>query len=277
MPDAKTPKGDRLGDLLRVRPGSTVDLSKIDPSNTFGHSKDSAETELARGLERLESLQERLWATKGGQILIVLQGIDTAGKDGTVRHVMSAFNPQGCEVVGFVVPTPEEAAHDYLWRHHQHTPAAGWISIFNRSHYESVLVVRVHDLVPQSTWKRRYRQINDWERMLTEEGTTVLKFFLLIDSDEQRDRLQARLDTPDKRWKFSSADLRERQLWDQYIKAFEEALSRCSTEWAPWYVIPSNHKWFRNFAVAEILADTMDDLKLEYPAAEEGIEDLVVR
>lgn len=276
MAARQEPKGDRLGEKLVVKPGSKVDLSKIDPAATFGHTKADAQADLADGLKRLESLQERLWASKAAQILIVLQGIDTAGKDGTVRHVMDAFNPQGCQVVGFGVPTETEAAHDYLWRHHLAAPAKGWLSIFNRSHYENVLVVRVHDLVPKKVWSRRYDHINDWERMLVDEGTTILKFFLLIDRDEQRKRLQSRIDTPEKQWKFKVADLKERLLWDQYMAAYEDALSRCSTDWAPWYVIPSNRNWFRNLAVAEIVADAMDDLKLKYPEPASGIEGTVV-
>jgi len=272
----KPPKGDRLGAKLLVKPGSKVDLSKLDPSATFGYSKESAQSVLADGLARLESLQERLWASKAAQILIVLQGIDTSGKDGTVRHVMDAFNAQGCQVIGFGVPTEIEAAHDYLWRHHLATPQKGWLSIFNRSHYESVLVVRVHDLVAKKVWSRRYDQINEWERMLVDEGTTILKFFLHIDRDEQRARLQDRIDTTDKQWKFKMADLKERLLWDEYTAAYEDALSRCSTELAPWYVIPSNRKWFRNLAVAEIVADAMDDLKLTYPKPEPGVEGTVV-
>jgi PPK2 family polyphosphate:nucleotide phosphotransferase len=272
----KPPHGERLGDKLRVTPGSRVNLSKIDPAATFGHTKESAQLELAEGLTRLESLQDRLWASKAARILIVLQGIDTAGKDGTIRHVMSAFNAQGCQVTGFAVPTEIEAAHDYLWRHHIETPADGWLSIFNRSHYENVLVVRVHSLVPRKTWSRRYAHINEWERMLAEEGTTILKFFLLIDRDEQRKRLQSRIDTPRKQWKFKVSDLKERLLWDDYMAAYQDALSRCSTEWAPWYVIPSNRNWFRNLAVAEIVADTMDDLKLRYPKPELGVEGTII-
>jgi len=273
---AEKPAG-ALSKAFRVEPGSKVDLSKWDPSDTQGHTKQSADKELVRGIERLESLQDRLWAGKGGAILIVLQGIDTAGKDGTVRHVMSAFNSQGCQVIGFGVPTDDELAHDYLWRHHLHTPAKGWISIFNRSHYENVLVVRVHDLVPKKQWERRYDQINAWERMLSDEGTTILKFFLLIDKDEQRRRQQDRIDQPEKQWKFKAADLKERELWDQYTQAYQDALTRCSTQWAPWYVIPSNRKWFRNLAVAEIVADRLDQLKLAYPPAEPGIDKIVVK
>ena len=190
---------------------------------------------------------------------------------------MNAFNPMGCPVTSFKVPNSEEAAHDYLWRVHRRTPARGEIAIFNRSHYEEVLVVRVHDLVPKSVWSKRYDQINAWERMLADEGTTILKFFLLIDADEQRRRLQERIDTPSKRWKFKSADLGERKLWDQYTAAFEDALSRCSTDWAPWYVIPANRNWFRDLAVAEIVADTLDELKPAYPPGEPGIEKLTVQ
>ncbi|MDQ3408027.1 MAG: polyphosphate kinase 2 family protein, partial [Chloroflexota bacterium] len=216
------------------------------------------------------------WAGKGGALLIVLQGIDTAGKDGTLRHVMTAFNPQGCSVIGFGVPTEEELAHDYLWRIHRHTPGRGTIAIFNRSHYEDVLVVRVHDLVPAEVWRRRYDQINAFEAQLAASGTTILKFFLWISPEEQRERLQARIDTPDKRWKFERGDIDERKHWDDYRRAYEAALSRCSTDPAPWYVIPSDRKWFRNLAVAEILVDTMEKMDLTYPPADDDIASIVV-
>ncbi len=277
---ARTAGGGKLGaDLakrLRVKPGSRVKLGRIDPAETHGHSKEDAAAILQSSHDQLESLQERLWAGGGGSLLIVLQGIDTAGKDGTLRHVMTAFNPQGCSVIGFGVPTEEELAHDYLWRIHRHTPGRGSISIFNRSHYEDVLVVRVHDLVPAKVWRKRYDQINAFEAHLAANGTTILKFFLWISPEEQRDRLQARIDTPDKRWKFSRGDIEERKHWNDYQKAFEAALSRCSTDVAPWYVIPSDRKWFRNLAVAEILADVMDRMDLTYPPAEEDIAAIVV-
>ncbi len=269
-------RGGALRRRLRVTPGTTVDLSAIDTDATFGHDKDASPDLLENDRVRLESLQERLWASKGGPVLIVLQGIDTAGKDGTVRHVMTAFNPQGCTVTGFGVPTDDELAHDYLWRIHRHTSARGHIAIFNRSHYEDVLVVRVHDLVPEEVWRSRYDQINAFERHLADNGTTILKFFLWISREEQRERLQARIDTPDKRWKFKRADLDERARWPDYVAAYEEALTRCSTDVAPWYVVPSDRKWFRNVAVAEILTDAMEGLRLDYPAAEEGIESLKV-
>ncbi len=265
-----------LRERLLVRPGRKVDLAAFDPDETFGHQKAGALEELARGVDRLTDLQERLWANGKQAVLVILQGIDTAGKDGTIRHVMGAFNPQGCDVVGFKVPTPEELAHDFLWRAHKAVPPKGSVAIFNRSHYEDVLVVRVHELVPASVWRQRYGQINEFEQLLSETGTTILKFFLLIDQDEQKERLQARLDDPTKRWKFSSADLEERKRWDAYMAAYEEMLERCSPKNAPWYVIPSNRKWFRNLAVADILADTLDDLHLPYPEAEEGLDAVVV-
>lgn len=268
--------GGLLGDRLRVAPGSRVDLGGLDAGETHGWDREVAATQQAEYEVHLSELQDRLWAEGRQRLLVVLQGIDAAGKDGTIRHVMDAFNPQGCSVVGFKVPSTLELAHDYLWRVHQHTPGNGRISIFNRSHYEDVLVVRVHQLVPRPVWRRRYRHINEWERMLTDEGTTIVKLFLYIDRDEQRERLQARLDEPHKRWKFSKGDLAERDRWPDYIKAFEEMLERTSTEWAPWYLIPANRKWFRNFAVAHILGETLDDMDPRYPEPEEGLEGVVI-
>jgi PPK2 family polyphosphate:nucleotide phosphotransferase len=263
---AKSSRGaSTLGDAFRVRPGARVKLASIDPSNTHGHRRDRSERELSAGLDRLSGLQDRLWAESKHSVLVVLQGIDASGKDGTVRHVMGAFNPQGCPTTSFKVPAGAEVAHDYLWRVHARVPGRGEIAIFNRSHYEDVLVVRVHDFVPKAVWSQRYAQINDFERMLAENGTTIVKFFLWIDRDEQRRRFQARLDDPTKRWKFAMGDLDERKLWDDYVAAFEDALSKCSTDWAPWYVIPANRKWFRNLAVAEILADTIEGLDPRYP------------
>ena len=257
----------RLRDELRVKPGSKVDLSKVDPADEHGWTKDDAEVETAQQLERLSDLQDRFWAEAKRSVLVVLQGIDAAGKDGTIGKVMEAFNPQGCVVASFKVPTPEELAHDYLWRIHKKVPGKGEIGIFNRSHYEDVLVVRVHDIVPRAVWSGRYREINAFERHLTDNGTTIVKFFLYIDRDEQRQRFQERVDDPRKRWKFSMADLAERKLWDDYIAAFEEALSKTSTEYAPWYVIPANRNWMRNLAVSSILAEGIDDLKPAYPPA----------
>jgi PPK2 family polyphosphate:nucleotide phosphotransferase len=262
MPDP-TP----LRTMLRVEPGTPVRLDAIDPTATFGRGKEGSAALLAAGQARLSALQDRLWAESRHAVLVILQGIDAAGKDGTIRHVMGAFNPQGCTVTPFRVPTPVELAHDYLWRVHRRTPARGEIAVFNRSHYEDVLVVRVRGLVASDVWARRYDEINAFERHLAANGTTIVKLFLWIDRDEQRARLQARYDDPTKRWKFSMGDLDERRLWDDYVTAFEEALSRCSTPHAPWYVIPANRKWFRNLAVAEILGDLIEELDPQYPLA----------
>jgi len=265
-----------LRDALLIRPGSRVHLAGIDAGATHGHAKARAATDLQKGLDRLTSLQDRLWAEAKHPILIVLQGIDAAGKDGTVRHVMTAFNPMGCIVTSWKAPTAIELAHDYLWRIHQRTPGKGEISIFNRSHYEDVLVVRVHELVPKEVWSRRFDEINAFERMLVDSGTTVLKFFLYIDPDEQKARFQARLDDPDKQWKFRVGDLAERKLWDSYIAAFEEMLERCSTDVAPWYLVPSNKKWFRNLAVADIVGDVLDELDPRYPPSPDDLTGVVV-
>jgi len=251
---------------FRVQPGQRVRLGSLDPTQTLGLDKITAAPLLDAQLDRLADLQDRLWAESKRAVLVVLQGIDTAGKDGVIKKVMTAFNPQGCPVTSFKVPSAEELAHDYLWRVHQRIPKKGEVGIFNRSHYEDVLVVRVHDLVPRTVWSKRYDQINEFERILTENGITIVKFFLSIDRDEQRRRFQARLDDPTKRWKFSLGDLEERKLWDEYQAAFADALTKCSTSWAPWYVIPANRKWFRDLAVATILADVMAGLKPTYPA-----------
>jgi PPK2 family polyphosphate:nucleotide phosphotransferase len=262
---------------LRVRPGTRVDLGKVDPGATHGHKREASATELAVGIDRLTDLQDRIWAEGRHKVLVVLQGIDAAGKDGTIKKVMTAFNPQGSPVTSFKVPSAEELAHDYLWRVHKATPRKGEIGIFNRSHYEDVLVVRVHDFVPKSAWSKRYEQINAFERELSENGTTIVKFFLSIDKDEQRERFQARYDDPTKRWKFAMGDLAERKLWDDYQAAFDDMLSKTSTEAAPWYLIPANRKWFRDLAVSSILADTIDDLKPAYPPVDEDVPpDLVI-
>jgi PPK2 family polyphosphate:nucleotide phosphotransferase len=254
-----------LRDALRVRPGGRIRLESRDPGEAHGWEKDAAATALEGQLERLATLQDRFWAEAKRSVLVVLQGIDAAGKDGTINKVMEAFNPQGCPVTSFKVPSADELAHDYLWRVHRAVPRKGEIGIFNRSHYEDVLVVRVHDLVPKTVWSKRYDQINDFEAMLTQTGTTVVKFFLTISKDEQRERFQARHDDPTKRWKFSMGDLAERKRWDDYQAAFDDVLSKTSTEHAPWYVIPANRKWFRNLAVATILADTIAGLRPAYP------------
>jgi PPK2 family polyphosphate:nucleotide phosphotransferase len=269
-------KTRNLRRALRVRPGTRVDLSAIDPGATHGFDRESAADETADLLRRLADLQDRLWAEARHAILVVLQGIDAAGKDGTIGKVMEAFNPQGCVVSAFKVPTPEELAHDFLWRVHRRVPAKGEIGIFNRSHYEDVLVVRVHELVPRSVWQPRYGRIREFEELLAQTGTTIVKLFLYIDRDEQRERLQARYDDPTKRWKFSLGDLDERARWNDYIAAYEDALAETSTAAAPWYVIPANRKWFRNLAVATVLADTIDALRPAYPPAPELPRDLVI-
>jgi PPK2 family polyphosphate:nucleotide phosphotransferase len=270
------PQPSALREKLRVEPGRRVRLADLDPGATHGFDKVSAEPVLARTMADLASLQDRLWAESKHSVLVVLQGIDAAGKDGTINKVMEAFNPQGCVVSAFKVPTAEELGHDFLWRIHQRTPRKGEIGIFNRSHYEDVLVVRVHKLVPKSVWSRRYDEINDFERTLADGGTTIVKFFLAIDRDEQRARFQARYDDPTRRWKFSMGDLEERKLWDDYQVAFNDALSKTSTDIAPWYVIPANRKWFRNLAVATILAETMAELKPAYPPEPDLPANLVI-
>jgi PPK2 family polyphosphate:nucleotide phosphotransferase len=255
----------RLGDALIVRPGSKPRLSSFDPDDTHGLDKREAEERLDKLRAELTELQTVLYAEARRAVLIVLQGIDASGKDGTIRHVMSGLNPQGVTVTSFKVPEGEEKRHDYLWRIHRAVPEWGKIGIFNRSHYEDVLVVRVHDIVPKSVWSKRFDQINDFERMLAECGVRILKFFLVISKDEQAKRLAARVEDPQKNWKFSAEDTKERKFWDDYIVAYDDVLAKCSTEPAPWHVIPANRKWFRNYAVAQILRDELRSMKLEYP------------
>lgn len=248
----------------------------MDPADTHGHKRGDAKAKTATDLARLESVQERIYAEHRHRILILLQGIDTAGKDGTISHVMTAFNPQGCRVVGFGVPSAAEHAHDYLWRHHRETPGDGEIVIHNRSHYESVLVERVKKLTPDAVWARRYDEINDFEAMLADADTTIIKLFLHISRDEQRDRLLARLHDPTKRWKFNMDDLGTRAQWDDYVAAFDDALSKCSTDAAPWYVIPADHKWFRNLAVGDIVAERLEALNPQYPPRDDLPADVTI-
>jgi PPK2 family polyphosphate:nucleotide phosphotransferase len=261
----------------RVEPGERVSLATVDPGETehYEKKKDVAR-ELEKQRKRIQDLQERLYAENQQGLLIVLQAVDTGGKDGTIKHVFSGVNPQGCRVSSFKIPSAEEANHDFLWRYHKSVPARGRIGIFNRSHYEDVLVVRVKNLVPEVIWRERYEQINAFERNLTLEGITVLKFFLHISKDEQKRRLQRRLDDPNKRWKFSSDDLEERAIWDAYQQAFEDTLSKCSTEHAPWYIVPANKKWYRNLVVARTIADTLGAMDPQYPPAEEGLEKITI-
>jgi PPK2 family polyphosphate:nucleotide phosphotransferase len=260
----------RLADELVVTPGKKVRLDRIDPNDTHGIDKAAAEKRFNKDCADLLELQTVLYAEARRSVLVVLQGIDASGKDGTIRHVMSGLNPQGVTVTSFKAPDGEEKRHDYLWRVHRAVPEWGKIGIFNRSHYEDVLVVRVHNLVEKAVWSKRFEQINDFERMLTESGVRILKFFLWIGKDEQKKRFEARLDDPTKNWKFSADDTKERKFWDEYIVAYEDMLAKCSTEAAPWYVVPANHKWFRNLAVAQILRDEMRGMKLAYPKAEKA-------
>jgi len=265
-------------DRYRVKPGDQIDLSQWDPNDTgaFIGGKKEAKEALDTLNDRLEELQELLYAENKHKLLVVLQAMDSGGKDGTIRHVFEGVNPQGVKVASFKVPTKEELAHDYLWRAHKVTPGKGEIVIFNRSHYEDVLVVRVHSLVPHEVWGRRYEHINQFEHMLADEGTTILKFFLHIDLQEQKERLQARLDNPQKQWKFSLGDLDERKLWPEYTRAYQDVLSKTSTEWAPWFIVPSNHKWYRNYVIASILVDTLEGLDMNYPQPEEDLSGVVI-
>lgn len=250
-----------------VEPGAKVKLADFDPGLTPKHEhKKAALDEVSRCLQTLDQLQLTLYAEHKHALLIVLQGLDAAGKDGTVRHVLTGMNPEGCRVTNFKQPTQQERDHDFLWRVHPHTPARGEVAIFNRSHYEDVLVVRVHDLVPRSVWSKRFDLINDFERNLyVENDTTIVKFFLHISKEEQLARFAKRLDDPQRQWKISEGDYREREYWDAYMAAFEDVLHKTSTAHAPWFVIPSNHKWFRNLAISRILVETLEAMRIELP------------
>ncbi len=255
----------------QVKPGSKVNLEDWDPGEHDGE-KDEADGKLAELTNKLEDLQEMLYAEHKHKVLIVLQGMDTSGKDGVIQHVFEGVNPQGTRVASFKVPTTLELDHDYLWRIHAQAPGRGEMVIFNRSQYEDVLVVRVHSLVPEEVWKKRYEQINDFERLLADEGTLILKYFLHISNEEQRDRLLARLDDPKKHWKFNPDDLKERELWPAYQQAYAAVLSKTSTEWAPWTIVPSNHKWYRNLVIASSIVSALEGLDMHYPPAADGLE-----
>ncbi len=257
-----------------VRPGKRFSLKPVDASFRGRERHAAANKRIAKNRERLGELQSLLWAEKKHSLLIVLQGMDTGGKDGTINHVFSAFNPQGTDVTGFRVPTPEEAAHDFLWRIHPHTPARGHIAILNRSHYEDVLSPRVHGLISKAVCQRRYQDIRNFEQLLADCGTHILKFFLHIGREEQLERFAARLDDPARNWKISESDYAERPYWDGYMAAFEDAIRATTSESAPWYVIPSNHKWFRNLAVSEIAVETMESLKMSWPEPRVDLRDI---
>ena len=255
-----------LRDRLLIRPGKAVKLASWDADDTLGLKKgEKTDGQLAKNLARLDELQYLLYAEHRRGLLVVLQGIDASGKDGTIRHVMSGLNPQGCRVTAFKAPSPEEADHDYLWRVHRAVPAKGEIGIFNRSHYEDVLVARVRQLVPKRIWSERFDQINLFERLLVDNDIMVVKFFLHISKDEQKRRFEERLEDPTKQWKLSPTDFEDRKYWDDYVAAYEDVLARCSTDVAPWYVVPADRKWVRNFAVSGILVETLDACRMKFP------------
>ena len=265
-------------DRLRVTPKQAANIAKVDTSSTPGAPGDRHETEAASEELRLElvDLQNRLYAEAHRSLLVVFQAMDAGGKDGSIKKVFSGVNPQSCRVTSFKVPSDEEAAHDFLWRVHEVVPRAGEVGIFNRSHYEDVLIVRVHGLVPKSIWSKRYGAIKDFEAHLAESGTTVVKFFLHISKDEQAERLRKRLEEPDKNWKFRAADLEERKHWDAYQEAFEDALTKTSTTTAPWYVIPADHKWYRDWAVLSVLVETLREMDPKYPEPALDLANVVI-
>jgi PPK2 family polyphosphate:nucleotide phosphotransferase len=262
-------------DLLMVRPGKAVDLATADPDFTGKkESKSSAGEEIAKNAARIGELQYLMYAENRRSLLVCLQGLDASGKDGTIRHVLGAMNPQSARAHAFKVPSTLEASHDFLWRAHQHAPAKGEIVVFNRSHYEDVLVVRVHGLVPKKVWQKRFELIDDFEKNLAESETHILKFYLHISKDEQLRRFKQRLDDPTRQWKISEADYAERKFWPEYIEAYEEALSKTSTERAPWFIVPANHKWFRNLAVSKIIVETLDSLGMKTPPPKVDIDEI---
>jgi PPK2 family polyphosphate:nucleotide phosphotransferase len=261
---------------LALSPHEKIRLKDFDPAETYGFEKGNEKSQrdeelMAKTTSRLDELQYTLYAEGQRSVLIVLQGMDTAGKDGTIRHVMSGASPQSCKVTSFKIPSSHEQAHDFLWRIHEAVPEKGNIGIFNRSQYEDVLIVRVHKLVPKSVWSERYDEINRFEKYLTDNGTTVLKFFLHISKDEQKRRIEERIADPAKHWKLSPADLKEREFWDDYTEAYEDVLSKCSTKHSPWFIIPANHKWFRNLAVSKIMVETLEKMDPQYPTPEMDI------
>lgn len=259
-----------------IPPKKNVQLTDYDAAYTgsFANEQEVQES-LEKDLKRMYELQEILYASATQSLLIVLQAMDSGGKDGTITHVFRGLNPAGVQVAAFKQPNPDELKHDFLWRVHQRTPPKGLIGVFNRSHYEDVLVVRVHGLVPKKVWKKRYDQINDFEALLVETGTIILKFFLHISKEEQERRLEDRLRQPNKYWKFSPADLKERELWDDYMDAYEAVFEQCNTKHAPWYIVPANHKWYRNYIVSRTIVEAMEAMKLEYPAPAPELENII--
>jgi PPK2 family polyphosphate:nucleotide phosphotransferase len=252
---------------LIVEPDSKIRLKHFDPAyHGKDESRESALPEIEKHIQKMQELQYLMYAERKHSLLIVLQGLDAAGKDGVVRHVLTGMNPSGCGAVNFKQPTASELAHDFLWRVHPHVPGKGSVAIFNRSHYEDVLVARVHNLVPEKVWSKRYDQINDFERLIsTENNTTILKFFLHISKQEQLARFKKRLDDPARQWKISESDYSEREFWNDYTEAFEDVLTRTSTDRAPWFIIPSNHKWFRDLSISQIITRTMEEMDMQMP------------
>jgi PPK2 family polyphosphate:nucleotide phosphotransferase len=261
---------------LAPKPGSKVKLHDYDPDFRGGYDKAKAVAETDQLQEKLENLQERLYAENKQALLIVLQAMDAGGKDGTIGKVFEGINPQGVRVTSFKVPSPEELAHDFLWRVHQYVPPKGYIGIFNRSHYEQVLVVRVNELEPKEVWKQHYDHINQFERLLADTGTRVIKFFLHISKDEQQKRFEDRLKDPEKQWKFSRGDLPVRERWNDYMKAYEDALSRCNTDYAPWHIVPANYKWYRDLVVTKAIVQTLEDMSPSYPAPEPDLDKVII-
>ena len=263
--------------LIKVEPGTKVRLRAIDPGDTGSYrDKDQTLERVGQLQEKLHELQERLYAEDKRSLLLIFQAMDTGGKDGAVKSLLTGANPAGVQVTSFKAPTWEELDHDFLWRVHQKVPSRGLIGVWNRSHYEDVLIVRVHGLIGPKEWKARYAQINDFEAMLAQNGVTVLKFFLHISKDEQKERLQARLDDPSKHWKFNTSDLQERRFWNDYQKAYEDAISACSTPSAPWFIVPADKKWARNVAVAEAVVEALDKMKPQYPKVDFDPKTIVI-
>jgi PPK2 family polyphosphate:nucleotide phosphotransferase len=261
---------------LRVEPGEPARIAERDPRDTLGLEKTRARDLLEQLNGRLDVLKHRLYAADARSLLLILQGLDASGKDGVIRSVFQGVSPQGCRVVSFRAPTSTELAHDYLWRVHAELPARGEIGIFNRSHYEDVVAVRMLELAPEAVWRRRTGHIREWERILADEGTAIVKVFLNVSREEQRERLQERIDDPEKRWKFRRADLDVRERFDEYVEAYEEALTETSTAWAPWHVVPADRNWVKATAVAQLLVDELERMDPQLPPAEPGIESLVV-
>jgi len=266
-----------MSDIHRLEPGSKVILNGISTSGKdFQQNRRESVAEFKSLRDDLVEMQRRHYAADRDKLLIVFQAMDAGGKDGTIRRVFQGVNPQGVQVTSFKVPSKKELAHDFLWRVHQAVPGKGMIGVFNRSHYEDVLVVRVHNIVPESIWRPRFEQINNFEKMLVETGTVILKFYLHISKDEQRERFQARIDDPSKNWKFSFDDLEKRKLWPTYMAAYEEMLQQTTTVWAPWYIIPADQKWYRNLAITQVIVQALQDLDPKYPKSEQDLTGLVI-